>query len=438
MTAVGKILVFLNLVFSLVVGAFVIMIYLARTHWVEEYNKLGAQNKVLAASEQTYKSEADKAQQDAAAKIKKVQADITNVQKDLQAALAENKQLSKDLEEEKKKSTQQNALASSAVVETQKRQADVALLRESLKKETDLNTTLVKKNNELQDQATAAVIERKSVQDQNSRLEAQLQQMARDMARMQVQRRRHGDGPRRRQEPAARERRRTGQGHRSQRPDDHHHRQRRWADQGSYAGVVPSQSGVADAVEIPGHGAHSGGDGDASGGAAGRSSGRSAADGRPGRQPYFGQLIPPLAVPHSRETENHAGCSIARGSRCSEDGGGALGRLRWPARRFAAGPDRGHAVRVPQLELVSGREAETDPDCSARRGPSTHRGPGDESATRSRSTAARRSRARRTTATEEAIRVDKTRPSLKRKRRALFAYASGSDQNALSAAHIQR
>ncbi len=42
MTAVGKILVFLNLVFSLVVGAFVIMIYLARTHWVDEYKKLNA------------------------------------------------------------------------------------------------------------------------------------------------------------------------------------------------------------------------------------------------------------------------------------------------------------------------------------------------------------------------------------------------------------
>src|SRR5690348_8203456 len=85
MTAVGKILVFLNLVFSLVVGAFVIMIYLARTHWVDEYKKLENQNTVLAASARTYQEEALKAQQDRDTEINKAKAETTTALRDLAA-----------------------------------------------------------------------------------------------------------------------------------------------------------------------------------------------------------------------------------------------------------------------------------------------------------------------------------------------------------------
>ncbi len=296
MTAVGKILVFLNLVFSLVVGAFIIMIYLARTHWVDEYNKLGAQNKVLAASEAAYKNESVKVQQDAADKVAKALADLKNTQADLQAEVVLNTQIKKDLEDLKKKSTQQNSVASLSMTEVTKRQEDVGKLRDTLKKETDLNVALIKKNNELTDLATVAVIEKKAVQDQNSRLEAQLQQLARDMARV-PRGRRHGDGPRRRQKSASGERRGAGQDHRSDEwSDDDHHRQRRRPGQGPHAGAVPPQSVVAVAVEIPGHGAHPGGDGHAGRGAADASADRAAAAGRSGRQSYSGQLIQPLAA----------------------------------------------------------------------------------------------------------------------------------------------
>ena len=60
MTVVGKILVFLNLVFSLVVGAFAVMDYTARTHWVDGYNTLKSRYEVLQAVSTTYKTEADK------------------------------------------------------------------------------------------------------------------------------------------------------------------------------------------------------------------------------------------------------------------------------------------------------------------------------------------------------------------------------------------
>ena len=60
MTVVGKILVFLNLVFSLVVGAFAVMDYTARTHWVDGFNTLKARYDVLQSVSNTYRSEADR------------------------------------------------------------------------------------------------------------------------------------------------------------------------------------------------------------------------------------------------------------------------------------------------------------------------------------------------------------------------------------------
>jgi hypothetical protein len=186
MTAVGKILVFLNLVFSLVVGAFVIMVYLARTHWVQEYDKLKGVVTVLQASEATYKVEAQKAQTDADARIAKKDEELKNVQKDLLAATTANAQLTDDLSKLRIKGDQQTALSSKSGKEVEKRQEDVAKLRDTLRVERETNNALVQKNAELTEQATVAQIERRSVQDMNGRLEAQLQQMAKDMARVRA------------------------------------------------------------------------------------------------------------------------------------------------------------------------------------------------------------------------------------------------------------
>ncbi len=186
MTAVGKILVFLNLVFSLVVGAFVVMVYMARTNWVHEFNTLKAQNQVLVASAETYKNEAIKAQQEAEGRIAQKDAELKNAKADLQTELTINTRLTTELEKLKQQNTKDNALASLYGTEVNKRQEDVSKLRDQIKRETDMNNALVKKNAELQNETTAAQIEKRAVQDMNNRLEAQLQQMAKDMARIRA------------------------------------------------------------------------------------------------------------------------------------------------------------------------------------------------------------------------------------------------------------
>jgi hypothetical protein len=186
MTAVGKILVFLNLVFSLVVGAFVIMIYLARVHWVESDKAKSNQIEVLSANVKTYQMESVKAKQDADNLVNKVQGDLKKTQEDLRLALAANDDLNGQLSKLKQNNTQQGALATLAGSEVQKRQDDVGMLRKTVDQEREKNNELVKQNADLKNDATIAKIERQSVQDQNNRLEARLQQMAKDMARMRA------------------------------------------------------------------------------------------------------------------------------------------------------------------------------------------------------------------------------------------------------------
>jgi hypothetical protein len=184
MTAVGKILVFLNLVFSLVVGGFVVAIYVARAHWVDEYKKLEAQNQVLAASARTFQSEAEKAKQDAAAQLVKKDAELKSVQQARDVDQNTIVQLRRDLENLQARSRQEGALSSTLGSEVTKRQEDVAQLRDTLRKEREANDALVKKNAELTDKATVAQIEAQAFKDQANRVEKQLQQMAKDMARI--------------------------------------------------------------------------------------------------------------------------------------------------------------------------------------------------------------------------------------------------------------
>ncbi len=139
---------------------------------------------MLAASEATYRNEVTKAQQDAAAKVAKVDADLKNVRDDLQAALKSNAQLLNEKSLLEQKSAKENAQASMSISEVKKRQEDVAQLRETLKKETELNTTLVKDNAKFRDDAISAAIEKRRALDMNKRLEGQLQEMAKDMARV--------------------------------------------------------------------------------------------------------------------------------------------------------------------------------------------------------------------------------------------------------------
>src|SRR5260370_42493943 len=61
MTVLGKIVVGLNFVFSLVAGSLFVMSYAARTNWKNSYDKLDSEYKVAAGSADAYAKEAAEA-----------------------------------------------------------------------------------------------------------------------------------------------------------------------------------------------------------------------------------------------------------------------------------------------------------------------------------------------------------------------------------------
>jgi hypothetical protein len=151
---------------------------------VEEYKKLEALNTVLVNSAKTYQSEADKAKQDAAAQLLKKEEELKGVQQDRNVALNTITQLRTDLEKLNTRSRQESALSSTYSAEVGKRQEDVSQLRDTLRKRDQEIDAIVKKNAELTDKATVAQIEAQAFKEQANRVEKQLQQMAKDMARL--------------------------------------------------------------------------------------------------------------------------------------------------------------------------------------------------------------------------------------------------------------
>jgi len=206
MTLVGKILVFLNLVFSLVVGAFAVMDYTARTHWADYATKLKSQNEVLRASSESARKENDRLiqeRQELVAQMTKEGArvapevkglpDIQLIVRALITALenrnTELNQVKTSLStqrDEMKKATDQIARyrtmeeAYKSLVNT--RQGDAGVMRQQLKDEQDKNFKLVNEMNELRDTAVNATIQSRTLKERNTQLEDALRKAQTDLA----------------------------------------------------------------------------------------------------------------------------------------------------------------------------------------------------------------------------------------------------------------
>src|SRR5438105_2204524 len=87
MTVLGKILVMVNLVFSLVVGALIIIVYVARTNLADAYDKTNKAYQQAVAKANTSDDAAEKAKAKAKTEIAKIQARLDEKDKALATAL---------------------------------------------------------------------------------------------------------------------------------------------------------------------------------------------------------------------------------------------------------------------------------------------------------------------------------------------------------------
>lgn len=182
MTTLGKILAIVNLVLSVVVGAFIVMSYVARTNWHAAYNLVNAQLKVAQNDATAYKDEVTNAQkvitslQDAV-KAKEQQAKDVQIKADQDVKLEQRR-----MEEEKKKwmtlTSQQGGLAE----ELQRRQEEVKVLHTSVDKYKKDLADRQKDVETYRDKAVEMEITAKRTQEMNERLLVQLETTSKALA----------------------------------------------------------------------------------------------------------------------------------------------------------------------------------------------------------------------------------------------------------------
>jgi hypothetical protein len=184
MTAVGKILVIINLLCSLAVGYLVTVVYVTRTHWVDEFNKLKGRYEIAQASEQTYKTDAEKAFKDADGRVAQAQAQVKKLEADQKSLMDINANLHAENVAQNKKATKGDANVNASQMEILKRQAESEKLRETLKQADAAALKLVQERSAMQDRAVAAEIQMKAAVDRAQRLEGQMQELTKELVRM--------------------------------------------------------------------------------------------------------------------------------------------------------------------------------------------------------------------------------------------------------------
>jgi len=217
MTAVGKLLVFLNLVFSLVVGAFAVMTYQARTHLTDKYNKVAVQYAVAQGTAQAYQKRAEdlaKEKQayndklrEAGAALLQLKGDGDDAAKTTLAAIkqyqAELKELQNQIGAKQKELDEANKQVVALKAETTVGTQDVKVNADNYRKTVvQLNETLDQKRllvvelNGTRDQKVAAEIDRDALKKKNEQMFAQLVSLEKENAAIKAERLLGGEGRR--------------------------------------------------------------------------------------------------------------------------------------------------------------------------------------------------------------------------------------------------
>ena len=181
MTNLGKILVFVNLVLSLLVGALIISTYINRTDWHTAYNKLENEMKIATQNARTAdsdKADADKKVADLAAQMSR-EADVHA--KALDSVQAQLAQAKGQVVEEQARASQANANLEVAKQELTASQKEKDYLRDRV---AQLDQTIQQQRLHVQESDNARVaaeLDRQRVQGQNERLLAKLEEQSKEL-----------------------------------------------------------------------------------------------------------------------------------------------------------------------------------------------------------------------------------------------------------------
>jgi hypothetical protein len=186
MNTLGKILVIVNLIFSVVTGGFIIASFATRTKWREQYEKLNNEYKAVLANAKAYEAErlaAEQARDEASKAHESTKTDL----KGIQARHADQMKIVTEqlaLEKENTRNADQNFRVASS--EAAQRQEEIKKLQGLLK---DRESALVRLENlakELRDQKVSFEMQSVSERHRNENLVHQLELVSKDLDRVKT------------------------------------------------------------------------------------------------------------------------------------------------------------------------------------------------------------------------------------------------------------
>jgi hypothetical protein len=170
MTALGKILIFLNLVFALLVGILIIQVYATRTSWRGAFERTSGFLTVSEANVKTLRADIDDVKKKKDDEIKAVQGDLAKEKAEVARQQGLVAQADKQLQAERANHQQQRDNAGVSNAELERRQQETRALTAELNKANATVAEQQKQNKQLQDEKMQAVINYNSEHDRNVRL----------------------------------------------------------------------------------------------------------------------------------------------------------------------------------------------------------------------------------------------------------------------------
>jgi hypothetical protein len=184
MTIVGKILVFVNLVFSIFVGAFAVFSYTARYNYDVQFKDQTKYYKVAMANSEQFYHDAQRAKSEADARVAAVETQAKLLRDEIEGYRTQVASATRKVSDAEARAAQYETTAKAAEADVLRRQADAEKIRSTLADEISKNTTLVKNENIMRDRAISAEIQVKSLTSRLAMLENQFQESQKDLAKI--------------------------------------------------------------------------------------------------------------------------------------------------------------------------------------------------------------------------------------------------------------
>jgi hypothetical protein len=186
MTVLGKILVIVNFVFSLVTAALIIMVFVTRTNWKASYDDLAKKYQAARASNDAYVKEVENQKNTIIA----LEGAAKKARDELAAANATADQkvqaLQGDLAKVTARAQNSETTLAAATEELKRRELEVTNLKTVMAGKDEKLNDLEAKNKDFRDKAVAQEINANSEHDRNRLMAATLEQQAKEIERLRA------------------------------------------------------------------------------------------------------------------------------------------------------------------------------------------------------------------------------------------------------------